>query len=64
MYGEKIHRFLVGKPEEGDHLEELHVGELIILQEGQCACNVTLRLARETTVAVKKQQILHISLCV
>ena len=64
MNGEKIHRFLVGKHEEGDHLEESHVGEMIMLQEGQCACTVTLRLARESTVAVKKQQILHISVCV
>jgi hypothetical protein len=45
-------------------MEDGAIGEDLFTQDRQRASNVKLRRVRETTVAVEKQQILHISLYV
>jgi hypothetical protein len=35
-----------------------------IQQDRHCMCKVTLRCVHETTVAMEKQYVLHISVCV
>jgi hypothetical protein len=46
--------FWWGDVMEIDHLEDLNVNERIILQDGHCMYNVTLRQIHATTVAVEK----------